>query len=102
VLVVDDDVNIADLLTTELRFVGFAVRSANTGADALAVAAEFRPHLLVLDVMLPDVDGLDLCRQFRRDREQVGVVLGLTSEHSERTVNAEQAKRCPERSEGVR
>ena len=74
VLVVDDEADIADLLTTGLRFVGFDVRSANTGADALAVATEFRPHLLVLDVMLPDIDGFELCRQIRREREQVGVV----------------------------
>jgi hypothetical protein len=49
-LVVDDEIDIADLLTTGLRFVGFDVRAAHSGAEALAVAAEFPPHLLVLDV----------------------------------------------------
>jgi two-component system OmpR family response regulator len=82
-LVVDDEADIADLLTTGLRFVGFDVRSANTGAEALAVAAEFRPHLLVLDVMLPDIDGFELCRQIRRDREQVGVVFLTARDRTE-------------------
>jgi two-component system OmpR family response regulator len=65
VLVVDDEADIADLLVTGLRFVGFDVRAAHTGAQALAVAADFRPHLLVLDVMLPDFDGFELCRQLK-------------------------------------
>jgi two-component system OmpR family response regulator len=74
VLVVDDEADIADLLVTGLRFVGFDVRAAHTGAQALAVAADFRPHLLVLDVMLPDIDGFELCRQLRSNSEQIGVV----------------------------
>jgi two-component system OmpR family response regulator len=73
VLVVDDEEDIAALLTTGLRFVGFDVRSAQTGAEALIVAAEFRPHLLLLDVMLPDINGFELCRQLRRERE-AGVI----------------------------
>jgi len=73
-LVVDDEADIADLLVTGLRFVGFDVRAAHTGAQALAVAADFRPHLLVLDVMLPDIDGFELCRQLTRNAEQTGVV----------------------------
>jgi two-component system OmpR family response regulator len=73
-LVVDDETDIAELLVTGLCFVGFDVRSANTGAQALAVAAEFRPHLLVLDVMLPDIDGFELCRQLRTRADHVGVV----------------------------
>jgi two-component system OmpR family response regulator len=82
-LVVDDEGDIADLLTTGLRFVGFDVRAANTGAEALAVAAEFRPHLLVLDVMLPDIDGFELCRQIRRDRGPVGVVFLTARDRTE-------------------
>jgi two-component system OmpR family response regulator len=74
VLVVDDETDIADLLVTGLRFVGFDVRAAHSGAQALAIAADFRPHLLVLDVMLPDIDGFELCRQVRRSGEQTGVI----------------------------
>ncbi|HEY3716495.1 MAG TPA: response regulator transcription factor [Jatrophihabitantaceae bacterium] len=73
-VLVDDEVAIADLLVAGLRLVGFDVRAAHTGAEAHAVAAEFRPHLLVLDVMLPDVDGFELSRELRRNTEQIGVV----------------------------
>jgi two-component system OmpR family response regulator len=73
-LVVDDEADIADLLQTGLRFSGFEVRVAHSGVEALTTAAEFRPHLLVLDVMLPDIDGFELCRQLRAERPHVGVV----------------------------
>ena len=82
-LVVEDEANIADLVVTGLRFVGFDVRVASTGAEALAVAADFRPHLLVLDVMLPDIDGFELCRQIRRDRAGVGVVFLTARDRTE-------------------
>jgi two-component system OmpR family response regulator len=85
-LVVDDEVDIADLLRQGLRFVGFDVRVAHSGAEALAAAAEFRPHLLLLDVMLPDVDGYELCRQIRRDRDTVGVVFLTARNRLEDTV----------------
>ena len=54
ILVVDDESSISDLISTSLRFVGFEVRSAATGSEALTVAEEFKPHAVVLDVMLPD------------------------------------------------
>jgi two-component system OmpR family response regulator len=73
-LVVDDEADIADLLLTGLRFCGFEMRVAHTGAEALATAGQFRPHLVVLDVMLPDIDGFELCRQLRAGGEQLGVV----------------------------
>jgi two-component system, OmpR family, response regulator len=55
VLVVDDEPNIVDVISMALRFQGFAVESAQTGAAALAAVATFKPHLIVLDVMLPDM-----------------------------------------------
>ena len=55
VLVVDDEKSISELITTSLRFVGFEVRTAASGAEALRVAEEFKPHALILDVMLPDL-----------------------------------------------
>ena len=66
VLVVDDEKSISELITTSLRFVGFEVRTAATGAEALRVAEEFKPHALILDVMLPDLDGFEVCRQIGR------------------------------------
>ena len=74
VLVVEDEGDIADLLATGLRFVGFDVRVARSGAEALASAPDFRPQLILLDVMLPDISGFELCRQLRREHDQAGVV----------------------------
>ena len=74
ILVVDDEASISDLISTSLRFVGFDVRTAATGSQALAVAEEFKPHAIVLDVMLPDFDGFEICRRIRNEGQQVGVL----------------------------
>jgi two-component system OmpR family response regulator len=65
VLVVDDEPNITDLVATVLRYEGFGVEVAATGWDALRRAGEFRPDLVVLDVMLPDHDGFEVHRRLR-------------------------------------
>jgi len=74
ILVVDDEKSISDLISTSLRFVGFEVRTAATGAEALTVAEEFKPHAVVLDVMMPDLDGFEVCRQMRSEGLNVGVL----------------------------
>ena len=74
ILVVDDESSISDLISTSLRFVGFEVRSAATGSEALTVAEEFKPHAVVLDVMLPDSDGFEVCRQLRSEGLNIGVL----------------------------
>ena len=74
VLVVDDEKSISELITTSLRFVGFDVRTAATGAQALQIAEEFNPHALILDVMLPDLDGFEVTRQLRNEGSQVGIL----------------------------
>ena len=74
VLVVDDEPNIVDVVTMALRFQGFAVESAGTGADALSAVADFRPHLMVLDVMLPDLDGFEVIRLMREGGARTPVV----------------------------
>jgi two-component system OmpR family response regulator len=74
ILVVDDEKSISDLISTSLRFVGFEVRTAATGAEALTVAEEFKPHAVVLDVMMPDLDGFEVCRQLRSEGLNVGVL----------------------------
>jgi two-component system OmpR family response regulator len=81
VLVVDDEKSISELITTSLRFVGFDVRTAATGAEALRVAESFKPHALILDVMLPDLDGFEVCRQLRESGQEVGVLF-LTAKDS--------------------
>jgi two-component system, OmpR family, response regulator len=63
ILVVDDQPNIVDMLATVLRFHGFTVDTAGTAAEALKQADEQHPDLVLLDVMLPDGDGREVCRQ---------------------------------------
>ncbi len=58
VLVVDDEASLSELLSMALRYEGCEVRSAGDGAGAVRAAREFRPDVVVLDVMLPDMDGL--------------------------------------------
>jgi two-component system, OmpR family, response regulator len=64
-LVVEDDPNILELLSASLRFAGFEVSTATTGSDAVSVARTGRPDLVVLDVMLPDLDGFEVIRRLR-------------------------------------
>jgi two-component system, OmpR family, response regulator len=74
ILVVDDEPNIADLLSAALSFEGYQVDVASTGTEALEMVRTFRPHLVMLDVMLPDVDGNEVCRRLRAAGEQVPIV----------------------------
>ena len=74
VLVVDDEPGIRDLMRTALRFHGFDTVAAGTGAEALAAAREGRPDLVLLDVMLPDIDGFEVCRRLRDAGDEVPVI----------------------------
>ncbi|GLU49905.1 response regulator transcription factor [Nocardiopsis ansamitocini] len=65
VLIVEDEPNILELLTASLELSGFHARGAGTGAKALEVAAEWRPDIVVLDVMLPDLDGFAVAQRLR-------------------------------------
>ncbi|MDX6351791.1 MAG: two-component system, OmpR family, response regulator [Streptomyces sp.] len=68
VLIVEDEPSIADILRITLKFHGFAVHTAATGREALAAAREHRPDLVLLDVMLPDGNGWEVCRTLRAER----------------------------------
>jgi two-component system OmpR family response regulator len=74
VLVVDDEVNIAELISMALRYEGFEVRAAHTGHDAVAIEREVRPDAVVLDMMLPDIDGLEVLRRMRTTDPHLPVV----------------------------
>ena len=74
ILVVDDEANIVDVIAMALRFQGFTVETAGTGAEALAAVAGFRPHLIVLDVMLPDMEGFDVARRLGAERAGVPII----------------------------
>jgi two-component system OmpR family response regulator len=75
---VDDEPNIRDLLATSLRFAGFEVFTAATGNEAIREATEHQPDLMVLDVMLPDMDGFTVTRRLR-DRGEHYPILFLTA-----------------------
>jgi DNA-binding response OmpR family regulator len=80
ILIVDDEPNIVLSLEFLLRKEGYEVATAPNGSEALHQAAAFRPHLIVLDVMLPVVDGFEICRQLRADPAQTELkILLLTA-----------------------
>ncbi len=65
ILVVDDEPNIRDLLTTSLRFAGFGVRAVSNGAQTISAVLEDEPDLIILDVMLPDMNGFSVTKRLR-------------------------------------
>ena len=80
ILVVDDEKNITDLVAMALRLKGAMVEVAHTGNDALRSVASFRPHLVVLDVMLPDLDGFAVLKRMGDERRSADLpVLFLTA-----------------------
>ena len=74
VLVVDDEQTLSELVGLALRYEGWEVRTAADGMSAIAAARDFRPDLVVLDVMLPDIDGLEVLRRLRADIERMPVL----------------------------
>jgi two-component system OmpR family response regulator len=74
VLVVDDEPNIVDVIGMALRFQGFAVESAATGHEAIAKVGDFKPDLMVLDVMLPDMEGFDVAERLGAGPSRVPIV----------------------------
>jgi two-component system OmpR family response regulator len=80
-LVVDDEPNILELLSASLRFAGFDVATASNGSEALRVAASYRPDLIVLDVMMPGIDGFEVVRRLRKEEQRVPVLF-LTAKDS--------------------
>jgi two-component system OmpR family response regulator len=81
VLVVDDEPNIVDVISMALRYQGFEVAEAGTGADALSQVRAFRPHLIILDVMLPDMAGFDVAERLGAQRTGVPIIF-LTARDS--------------------
>ena len=74
ILVVDDEPNILDVLSMALRFQGFEVETAATGEQALAAASSFKPQLMVLDIMLPDMEGFEVARRLGAQRAEIPII----------------------------
>ena len=74
ILVVDDEPNIVEVVSMALRYQGFEVASAANGQDALAQVSAFRPHLMLLDVMLPDLDGFEVAERLGAQRADIPII----------------------------
>ncbi len=75
VLVVDDDATVSDVVRRYLEHAGIAVTLAATGAEALAAYGKSKPDLVVLDLMLPGIDGLEVCRRLRASGDTVPIIM---------------------------
>lgn len=73
-LVVDDESSISDLVSIALKYEKFEVRTASSGRDAVAVARDFDPDVIVLDIMLPDFDGIEVMKRIRGEQKDIPVL----------------------------
>jgi len=89
VLVVDDELKIVRLVRAYLERAGFTVVTAHEGQEALAVFRSQRPHLVILDLMLPGMDGLDVCRAIRRSSDVPIIMLTARDEEVDRLIGLE-------------
>ncbi len=89
ILIVDDDENICELLRLYLEKDGFETRIANDGEQAVAFAHEFAPDLILLDIMLPKLDGWQVCRQIRKTSETPIIMLTAKGETFDKVLGLE-------------
>jgi two-component system, OmpR family, alkaline phosphatase synthesis response regulator PhoP len=83
ILVVDDDPDIAEFLSYNLRREGYAVHLVNNGKDAIRLVPELSPHLILLDVMMPGMDGIETCEKIREDSKNEDVLIVFLTARSE-------------------
>jgi two-component system response regulator ResD len=89
VLVVDDETIVTDVLGRYLRSAGYDVRVAGDGLQALETAHQWNPDLVVLDLMLPGIDGLEICRRLRQEGPVAIIILSAKGEEIDRVVGLE-------------
>lgn len=80
ILIVDDDENIAELISLYLSKECFETKIAYNGRDALSLVKSFNPHLMLLDIMLPDIDGYEVCTEIRKSRQIPIIMLSAKGE----------------------
>ncbi|MBM3150830.1 MAG: response regulator transcription factor [Chloroflexi bacterium] len=89
ILIVDDESAVADLLAYNLRKAHYRVLTASDGRQALRLARASQPDLILLDLMIPEVDGLDVCRELRRDSSVPIIMITARGEETDRVVGLE-------------
>ena len=89
ILVVDDEPKIAEICQDYLKAAGYEVVTARTGPDGLSAARRERPDLVVLDLMLPEMDGLDVCRTLRRESDVPIIMLTARVEETDKLIGLE-------------
>jgi DNA-binding response OmpR family regulator len=89
VLVVEDESSIASFVALYLKNAGYAVRTAANGNEALAQAAAAQPALIVLDLMLPDIDGIEVCRRIRKSSDVPILMLTARDEDVDKIIGLE-------------
>jgi two-component system alkaline phosphatase synthesis response regulator PhoP len=89
VLIVDDDIKLVKLLETYFKKDGFITYCVNDGLDALAMVRDKKPNIIVLDLMLPGLDGWGVCRRIRRESDVPIIMLTARDEESDRLVGLE-------------
>jgi len=87
VLVVDDEPNITELVAMALRYEGFTVKTATTGRGALTAVTQFSPALVILDVMLPDIDGMEVLRRLNSAGNKVPIIFLTAKDATEDKVH---------------
>lgn len=83
ILLVDDEPDIVDFLSYNLKKEGYEILTANNGKDAIEIAKKELPHLIVLDVMMPDMDGIETCREIREQKGLQDVLIAFLTARSE-------------------
>ena len=89
ILIIEDERPIAELLKYSLEREGYAVRMAHTGADGLAAIEAALPDLVLLDLMLPDMDGLDICRQVTQQRKVPIIIVSAKNDQVDKIIGLE-------------
>jgi DNA-binding response OmpR family regulator len=89
VLVVEDEASIASFVSLYLKNAGYEVRTASNGAEALASAQSDQPSLIVLDLMLPDIDGIEICRRIRQKSDVPILMLTARDEDVDKIIGLE-------------
>src|SRR5438094_2001545 len=89
VLVVEDEASIASFVSLYLKNAGYDVHAAETGEDAISKAEEHQPSLIVLDLMLPDIDGIEVCRRLRRRSDVPILMLTARDEDVDKIIGLE-------------